>query len=339
MNNNRKIAIWLFICCFMVAMMVLVGGLTRLTESGLSITSWKPFTGAIPPLNDADWQAEFSQYQASPEYQKINKGMSIDEFKFIFWWEYIHRLLGRILGLVFAIPFAYFAAKKYIDRNLTKKLLGIFALGGLQGFMGWFMVKSGLSDNPYVSHFRLAAHLGLALIIFSCMFLLGRELLDPTQNKHSLPKLKRINNISILLIFVQIIFGAFVAGLNAGFVYNTWPLMNGEFAPDEAFKTLAFFSDAASVQFIHRWFAFLVAGHLIATYFVNFSNYKQAKCLLPASSLVILVVLQIAIGIATLLLMGKIGAIPDAVWIAHASAHQILAVLLLANALWLRSRV
>ncbi|MEO8991718.1 MAG: COX15/CtaA family protein, partial [Nitrosospira sp.] len=235
---HKPIAIWLLVCCALVFAMIVVGGVTRLTHSGLSIVEWQPIVGTMPPLNQSDWDELFEKYHQTPQYKKINVGMSLEEFKGIFWWEYFHRLLGRVIGLAFFVPFVYFLARKAIDRSLGLKLTGIFVLGGLQGAMGWYMVKSGLVDNPHVSQYRLTAHLGLAFAIYAAMFWVALGLLYPVGTSLSssgLGGLRRFSTALTTLIFIMILSGGFVAGIQAGFAYNTFPLMNGHIIPPEIF--------------------------------------------------------------------------------------------------------
>jgi cytochrome c oxidase assembly protein subunit 15 len=348
---NRQLSIWLFACAFMVFAMVIVGGLTRLTESGLSITEWKPLHGAIPPLSLDEWNAEFELYKKIPEYQQINKGMSLDEFKKIYWWEYGHRLLGRLVGLVFFIPFVYFLLSKKLSKKLAIKFFIIFLLGGLQGFMGWYMVKSGLSERTDVSHYRLAAHLGLALILFSLLlanaFKLwfanmsprlhdGVDSADKGRYENGLTYLTKPSSSLIggmhafkLFLFIQIIWGAFVAGLNAGMTYNTWPFMDGDFIPT-GFNIAAIAYDISSVQFVHRWLAFVVIFWLLFTYIRNRAEIKILKLNKQFYILFALVALQIALGIWALL---------SVVEIAIASKHQALATILLGYTIYLTTKL
>jgi len=247
--------------CALVALMVTVGGATRLTDSGLSITEWRPVTGAIPPLSEADWQAELEKYRQIPEYQIVNKGMSLDAFKTIYWWEWGHRFLARLVGVAFLVPFAWFLIRRRIDRALAVKLGGIFLLGGAQGALGWYMVASGLTDRVDVSQYRLAAHLGLAIILLAAMFWIALDLLRPPA-AGARPRLFFGALAFAAATFAQMILGAFVAGLRAGRVYTTWPLMEGRFFPEAYFGDPARFSDLfeslAAVQFNHRIGAYLL---------------------------------------------------------------------------------
>ncbi len=271
-KDSLQIAKWLLVGCSLVAIMVLVGGITRLTHSGLSMVTWKPVTGVIPPLNETQWQAEFTKYQTSPEYIKKNYHFTLAEFKDIFFWEYLHRLIGRIMGIVFLLPFIYFVIKGKIKQKwLLRNLVIMFLLGGLQGLAGWYMVKSGLVDNPNVSHFRLAIHFILALFLFSFIFWNVLLLLFPKKEINT----KATGNIfllaKILLFFttIQFVYGAFVAGLKAGKMYPTFPKMGVEWFPNiiyENFNKQGWFSlinDPYAIQFIHRWMAVIVLGIVI----------------------------------------------------------------------------
>ena len=262
--GRRAVARWLLLCCALVALIVVVGGATRLTRSGLSIVEWQPLMGAIPPLGAADWQVLFAKYQQTPEYQLVNRGMSLEAFKGIFWWEYGHRLLGRLIGIAFVVPLVWFWARGRIDRHLGVRLLGVLVLGGLQGALGWYMVKSGLVDDPKVSPFRLTAHLGLALVIFWAMLWLALELLFPPHNSftHAPLGLGRLALAMPVLVWVMALSGGLVAGIRAGYAYNTFPLMNGHWFPPELFMIEPwwrnFFYNMATVQFDHRLLAYLL---------------------------------------------------------------------------------
>jgi len=264
------IRLWLAVLFLMVVVMILVGGLTRLTDSGLSITEWRPVTGAIPPLSTEAWDAEFEKYKAIPEYQLQNKGMSLAEFKVIYWWEWGHRQLGRLIGLVWAAGFIYFLATRAVPRGWTTRLLFIGALGGLQGFVGWWMVSSGLSGRMVdVASYRLAVHLGLAFVILACIawyiFSLSRSEMDLFQaRRRKETALALPANILTIAIFVQIILGALVAGLDAGRAYVDWPLMGGEIFPSDAFNSTPwianFFENEGLTQFNHRLFGYILVG-------------------------------------------------------------------------------
>lgn len=306
---DRAIAQWLFCVAALVFLMVLVGGATRLTESGLSMVRWEPLIGTIPPLTDAAWLREFSDYQTSPQYQQINKGMSLSEFKAIYWWEWGHRLLGRLIGLAFFIPFVIFLVKGYVRRALRPRLFGLFILGGLQGLLGWFMVKSGLVDVPEVSHYRLAAHLSLAIIIYAALLWVAFGLMKsgsppgrPFWRSHS--GVTRVFLVLAALVTLQIVYGGFVAGLSAGLSYNTWPLMDGRFFPAGAMMMdpawLNLFENRITVQFIHRCLAYLII--LVAVFLWWRMNSSAARGIREAAGYMVLAVLvQVALGIVTLL--------------------------------------
>jgi cytochrome c oxidase assembly protein subunit 15 len=315
-NDRRAVAAWLLACAALVFLIVLVGGVTRLTRSGLSIVEWQPLLGAIPPLSEAHWQELFAKYRETPEFRLVNFDMTLEGFKTIFWWEYVHRLLGRIIGLVFLLPFLFLLWKRKLDGPLVWKLAGIFVLGGLQGALGWFMVKSGLVDDPRVSHFRLTAHLGVALAIFAAQFWLALELLSPREQ--SAGKAWTLPAIVLLMALS----GGMVAGLRAGYAYNTFPLMNGQLVPAEILALEPwwknFFYNMATVQFVHRGFFWLLAV------LVPLAWWRQ-RALPAANVLMAAFVLQASLGISTLLLR---------VPVALGAAHQGGAVLLLAAALW-----
>ncbi|HEY6043484.1 MAG TPA: COX15/CtaA family protein [Nitrosospira sp.] len=334
---QKPIAVWLLTCCALVFAMVVVGGVTRLTESGLSIVEWQPIVGTMPPLGQKDWDELFEKYHQTPQYKKVNAGMSLDEFKGIFWWEYFHRLLGRVIGLAFFIPFLYFLVKKAIDRPLGLKLTGIFLLGGLQGAMGWYMVKSGLVDNPHVSQYRLTAHLGLAFLIYATMFWVALELLSPTDPSHGNIRLRALRRFSVritTLIFIMILSGGFVAGIRAGLAYNTFPLMNGHFIPPEIFMLEPwyrnFFDNMATVQFDHRMIAWALAILIPVFWYKSRSLPLSGSARLACSLLLIMLVIQISLGISTLLLV---------VPLPLAAAHQAGALLLFTAALWVNHQL
>jgi cytochrome c oxidase assembly protein subunit 15 len=332
-GSNARIAVWLLACCALLFCMVVVGGVTRLTRSGLSIVEWQPIVGAIPPLNPAQWQETFDKYKKTPEYEKVNKGMSLEEFKGIFWWEYFHRLLGRLIGLAYLVPYLYFLARRRIRGPLAWKLAGIFLLGALQGAMGWYMVQSGLVDDPRVSHFRLTAHLGLAFVIFAAMFWVALDLLGPrARDGRGSPERQGLRRLSLALsalIFVMVLSGGLVAGIRAGYAYNTFPLMNGHFIPPEIFMIepwyLNFFNNMATVQFDHRliaWvLAFLVPWFWLRASRVPLPPRSRLACHLFLAALAG----QITLGIATLLLVVPVGL---------GAAHQGGAVVLFACSLW-----
>ena len=338
MVMQKPIAVWLLICCVLVFAMVVVGGVTRLTDSGLSIVEWQPIIGTMPPVTQGDWDELLEKYRASPQYQQINKGMSVDEFKSIFWWEYFHRLLGRLIGVVFFIPFVYFLIKKQIDKPLGIKLAGMFVLGGLQGFMGWYMVMSGLVNDPHVSQYRLTAHLGLAFVIFAFMFWVALDLLSPEgghqQKTEQLQSLRRYSIGLSWLIFIMVLSGGFVAGIRAGLAYNTFPLMNGHFIPPEIFLLEPwyrnFFDNMATVQFDHRLIAWILAFSVPLFWFKAMKAELPGTTRLACHLFLLMLAIQISLGIATLLYV---------VPIPLAASHQGGAVLLFAAALWVSHRL
>lgn len=260
--ENRPLIFWLFSTCFLIWLMIMVGGATRLTHAGLSIVEWKPITGIIPPLNQTQWLEEFEKYKQFPEYKLVNKGMSLSSFQFIYFMEYAHRLLGRLMGLWFIIPFVFFWMRNHLSPKLKQRSLIALFLGLSQGIMGWYMVKSGLVKDPSVSHYRLTAHLVLAIALYGLLFWTALEILVPQLKnslKPELPLIRRLSLISCLAVSFTILYGGLVAGLKAGLIYNTFPLMEGQFIPDEwAFYHplwLNFLENAALVQWMHRWFA------------------------------------------------------------------------------------
>jgi cytochrome c oxidase assembly protein subunit 15 len=312
--------------------MVVVGGVTRLTRSGLSITEWQPIVGTLPPLTDAAWEEAFAKYRATPEFRLVNHAMTLPELKGIFWWEYFHRLLGRLIGVAFLIPFVGFALRRRIPPGYGWKLAGVFALGGLQGAMGWYMVQSGLVDDPRVSQFRLTAHLGLALLIFAAMLWLALSLVrgEPSVPATGpLARVRRLARVVVATIFVMALSGGFVAGIRAGFAYNTFPLMNGALVPPEIFMLEPwwknFFWNMATVQFDHRLIAWVIAALVPLLWW----RLRTTPDVPPAARtgghlLLGLVAVQIALGIATLV---------NVVPLHLAAAHQAGAVLVLAAAL------
>ncbi|MEP9353454.1 COX15/CtaA family protein [Xanthobacter sp. KR7-65] len=263
--GQGAVRLWLYVVAAMIVAMVVVGGATRLTESGLSITEWKPVTGALPPLSQADWQAEFDRYKTIPQYEILNKGMGLEGFKRIYWWEWGHRLLGRLIGFAFLIPFLYFVWRGVLRGPLLLKCLALFALGGLQGAVGWWMVASGLTERVSVSQYRLAIHLTLACIILAAVVAVARSLTGETAQKVS-RRVFAVASALVGLVLMQIFAGGLVAGLDAGMAYNTWPLMDGEFIPAASRLAAAepfwrnLFENALTVQFDHRMLAYALWG-------------------------------------------------------------------------------
>jgi cytochrome c oxidase assembly protein subunit 15 len=306
--------------------MIVVGGVTRLTHSGLSITEWQPIVGTLPPLSEADWQAAFGKYQATPEYKLVNHGMSLAEFKGIFWWEYAHRLLGRLIGGAFLIPLAWFALRGAIPKGYGGKLMAIFVLGGLQGALGWYMVKSGLVDDPRVSQFRLTAHLALAFAILGAMLWIAMSLIGPARGSAG-PR--RLAMATVALVFLMVVTGGFVAGIRAGFAYNTFPLMNGHLVPPETMLLSPwwknFFYNMATVQLDHRIVAYLLAIVVpILWWRTRREPAATPRATAAAHLLLAMLAVQITLGILTLL---------HVVPLPLAALHQAGAVLVFALAL------
>jgi cytochrome c oxidase assembly protein subunit 15 len=327
--QNRQVATWLFVCCGLVFAMVVLGGVTRLTGSGLSMVDWKPIMGWLPPLTDAEWQRTFDMYKLSPEFLKINSHMDVNAFKGIFWLEFLHRLLGRTIGIVFALPFVYFFARGYVVRREWPKYLLMFILGGLQGVLGWYMVKSGLIDNPHVSQYRLTAHLVAAILIYAYMFWVGLSLLYAKAAK---PHHAWYGKTGLLtaLVALTIISGGFVAGLKAGEIYNTFPMMGSYWIPpgllalDPVWRNL--FDNLTTVQFDHRILA-ISTFVLVVMYWAKARKAEFVGRSHPAANaLLVAATLQFVLGILTLLL-----SVPTVL----AAAHQAVALLLLTVVLYL----
>jgi cytochrome c oxidase assembly protein subunit 15 len=321
----RPLILWLRFVAALVFAMVVVGGITRLTESGLSITEWKPITGAIPPLTHAQWLAEFAKYQQTPEYQQINRGMDLAAFKFIFFWEYIHRLLGRVIGLAFALPLVWFWLKRQIPAGYGPRLVALLFLGGLQGAVGWWMVTSGLAQRTDVSHFRLATHLLVALLIIGGLLWTALDLQMLTRNHKARAQLSGFGLLVAVILFVQLLFGAFTAGLDAGYLSSTWPLMNDHFFPEgvtwlgSALATIG--NDPFLIHFIHRWWAWVVVIALV----MLARRVKQAGERRAAIAIHAAVGLQILLGIATVVTGMNF-------WLAV--LHQAVGALVVASTTW-----
>jgi len=331
---NRHVAVWLLICCALVFAIVVVGGVTRLTHSGLSITEWQPIVGTLPPVSDADWDRTFSKYRLTPEYEQVNKGMTLPEFQRIFWWEYLHRLLGRLVGFVFLVPFLWFLARREIPTGYGARLALIFALGAAQGALGWYMVKSGLVDDPRVSQFRLTAHLGLAFLIFAAMFWTALSLLsprhaDPAGIATGIASARFWTAAVALLVFVQVLSGGMVAGIRAGLAYNTFPLMNGMLVPPEILTLdppwKNFFYNMATVQFDHRLLAWILA-FAVPLLWWKFARAQRLPRAVRSGAHLLLAMLavQVTLGILTLV---------HGVPVPLAALHQAGALLLFAAAL------
>ena len=324
-KDNKKVIYWLITGCVLIFIMVVVGGITRLTHSGLSISNYKLISGTIPPMNNLEWQEAFDLYKQYPEYQKLNTHFSLQEFKDIYFWEWLHRFIGRMIGLVFFIPFLYFLIKKQLSNATIKKSIVLMILGAFQGFLGWYMVKSGLVNNPDVSHYRLAAHLTTAFVTFAYTFWVALDLIFPI--KKSVDKrFRNLVRIGLVVLVLQIIYGAFVAGLDAGFIHNHWPMMSeNKWIHDTVFieqnpLLKNFIEGKSGVQFVHRMLAYVVV------IFVLMIWYKAKRMTLgiyqtkAINSLFIMVCLQFLLGVLTIIL-----AVP--VWLGV--AHQIGAFFLL----------
>ena len=324
----RPIAIsnWLYSVAFLVFIMVVVGGITRLTESGLSITEWKPITGALPPLSEADWLSEFQKYQQIPEYQEISgpAGMTRADFKFIYFWEWVHRLLGRMIGVAFALPLLWFAAKRAIPSGYGVRLVALLALGGLQGTIGWWMVSSGLSERTDVSHFRLAVHLLTALFILGGLVWTALDLRQLARGQNRPARLTGLGMAVLAVLVVQLLFGAYTAGLNAGYVSSSWPLMNDYFVPGGINWAAGIWSalnnDPYLIHFIHRWWAWVVVGVLLIL-------ARKVRPIDRRSSIAIHIAFgsQILLGIATVM---------TGVDIHLAVLHQAVGALVVAATVW-----
>lgn len=307
-KENKSVIIWLLSGCCLLFIMVVVGGITRLTDSGLSMTDWHLVTDTFPPLNEETWAQEFAEYKKFPEYQKINihNDFTLSDYKFIYFWEWFHRFIGRIIGLVFILPFVYFLIKKQLSSETIKKCFVLLGMGAMQGFLGWFMVRSGLIDHPDVSHFRLALHLTFAFITFAYTLWVALDLIYPSKVKVIVP-LRKIARIALVILVVQIIYGGFVAGMNAGLIHNHWPLMSdGQFfhesiilEKDSWIQRLT--EGKSGVQFVHRTLAYVVVGLILFLFYKGrqYSLTQQQKKGL--NSLVVIVFIQFTLGVFTLL--------------------------------------
>lgn len=324
-DRSRAVAVWLFAVAGLVLAMVAIGGVTRLTGSGLSITEWKPIMGAVPPMTAADWNEAFEKYRQIPQYAQVNAGMSLAEFQTIFWWEWLHRLVGRLIGVAFAVPFAVFLALRMMPRRLVWRCVGLLALGGLQGLIGWWMVSSGLSERVDVAPERLAVHLGLALLIFAGLIWNGLEAWNGPEPSRSPAGWARGAWLLWGAIFLQCLLGGLVAGAKAGFVYTDWPLMNGGLLPpvDWSLGALAFLHDQALVQFVHRAWAYVLLA-VGSIYAVQAFRWRLAEGTgFWAYTLAAALWLQAGLGVATLV---------HAVPLVLGALHQVGAALVLAVA-------
>ena len=327
MKDNKKVIYWLLTGCTLIFIMVIVGGITRLTHSGLSISNYKLISGTIPPTNALQWNEAFDLYKQYPEYQKLNYNMTIDEFKDIYFWEWIHRVIGRFIGLVFVIPFVYFLLRKQLKKSTIKKCLILLFMGGFQGFLGWFMVKSGLVDKPDVSHYRLAMHLTTAFLTFAYTFWVALDLIFPSKKEIN-TRFRNLIRVGLVILVIQLIWGAFVAGLDAGWIHNHWPLMNDGELIHQSVTTEQeplwrnFIEGKSGVQFVHRYLAYIVVG-IIG--FIWFKARKNKTTMLQQKGinlLLILVGVQFVLGVLTLVLF-----VP--VWLGV--LHQVTAFFLLAT--------
>jgi len=330
-DKHTPVIIWLLTGCVLIYFMMVIGAITRLTQSGLSMVHWS-FTGSLPPLNASDWELEFNRYKSSPEFQLLNSGFSLADFKSIFWWEYIHRFLGRTIGVVFLIPYLYFQLRRQIPSGFQRKLLLLLAAGAMQGLIGWFMVLSGLQDIPHVSHFRLAIHLLAAFSVFGLTFWFALDLIHSSRSPSSDKRLKRIGQAFMGILMLQIVYGAFVAGLKAGYLYPTFPKMGDYWIAEAVFTQLSplwrnFVEGQAGVQFIHRC---LAIGLILFSVYWAWQIRKHANQPRLAGILLGIVLLQFSLGLATLVFHMPI---------ALAVAHQTGAFALFACTLFLLHRI
>jgi cytochrome c oxidase assembly protein subunit 15 len=332
MKDREAVVSWLMAGALMVAAMVIIGGITRLTHSGLSMSDWNLIMGTIPPLNEADWNQAFEQYKQFPEYQKINSHFELADFKAIFFWEYLHRLIGRLIGLVFIIPFIIFLFRKSLPRKLLLQSLVLFGLGALQGFLGWFMVKSGLVDRPSVCHYRLAIHLSAAFLTFCYIVWIILSIQFPDRSSQASSRFGILVRLLVLVVALQIVLGAFVAGLKAGLVFPTWPKMGEDWIPPMVLTALrhdglsSLFSQLVPVQFIHRSFAYAVVVLVGYIWFVSSKEILNPFQRKTIYFLLMMVLLQFALGIFILLFL-----VP--VWLGV--FHQLGALVLLTGSVFL----
>ncbi len=324
-KDNKRVIYWLLTGCTLIFIMVIVGGITRLTHSGLSISNYKLISGTIPPMNEVEWQEAFDLYKQYPEYQKLNYNFNLEDFKQIYFWEWIHRVIGRLIGLVFIIPFIYFLITKQLSKPTIRKSIILLFMGGFQGFLGWYMVKSGLVDRPDVSHYRLAMHLTTAFLTFAYTFWVALDLIFP-QKKDVNVKMRNFIRIGLVVLVIQIIYGAFVAGLDAGFIHNHWPLMSdGKFMHETVYIEhdpvyLNFIEGKSGVQFVHRTLAYVVVAFIIAIWLRMRKLIVTRYQLIGMNTLLVGVGIQFLLGVLTL-----IYAVP--VWLGV--VHQVGAFLLL----------
>lgn len=326
-KDNRPVIIWLLTGCVLLFIMVMVGGITRLTNSGLSMTDWHLVTDTFPPLSEEKWQEAFDEYKKFPEYQKINihNDFTLSDYQFIYFWEWFHRFIGRIIGIVFIVPFVYFLIKKKLSAATIRKCIVLLLMGALQGFFGWYMVKSGLVDNPDVSHFRLSLHLTFAFATFAYTLWVALDLAYPDR-KPSIKALRKLAVVTMIFLFIQIIYGGFVAGLNAGLIHNHWPLMSdGQLIHDSVFLEydsvfMNLVEGKSGVQLVHRTFAYVVFGLILALFIRTRKLAQNSQQLVAGNWLMIIVFMQFLLGVLTLLY-----AVP--LWLGL--AHQLGAFVLL----------
>ena len=334
--RRRAVAFWLLAVAAVILTMITVGGLTRITGSGLSITEWDPIVGAIPPISDAQWHEAFAKYQRIPQYIHQNRSMSLGEFKGIFWWEWAHRLLGRLLGIIFFVPFVLFAWIGAIRRSEWPRMLLLFALGGLQGFVGWWMVESGLETRVSVSQYRLAIHLGVALILLVAILWTALEYFRSSSDgrvavarKRQLDAFATYAIAIAVLVSLQMLLGALVAGLHAGLIYNTWPSMDGRLIPEDAFSQspwwINVFENPGTAQFDHRIGAYIIVLSVFAFWWSERKSKLEGLARRSGNALLHVTLFQIALGILTLLTQA-----PEFL----AALHQLMAALLLCTAVW-----
>lgn len=327
MKKNKYVVYWLLTGCALIFVMVLVGGITRLTHSGLSISDYKLIQGTLPPMNDQEWQEAFELYQQYPEYQKLNSHFGLEDFKDIYFWEWLHRFIGRLIGMVFIIPFLFFLITKRLDKPTIKKAVILLIMGGFQGFLGWYMVKSGLVDRPDVSHFRLAAHLTTAFLTFAYSLWVALDLIYPDKKEVN-TKIRNLIRFALVVLLLQIIWGAFVAGLDAGFIHNHWPLMSeGKLIHETVYIEQQpviknFFEGKSGVQFVHRYLAYVVVAFILAMWFKTRKIERTPLQEKGLKVLLAMVFVQFLLGVLTL-----IYAVP--LWLGI--AHQIGAFFLLAT--------
>lgn len=339
MQKNKAVIYWLLSGCVLLFVMVMVGGITRLTNSGLSMTDWHLITDTFPPTSEEKWNDAFEAYKTFPEYQKINQfksgGFNLEDYKFIYFWEWFHRFIGRIIGVVFIIPFVYFLAKKKLNRETINKCIILLGMGAFQGFLGWFMVKSGLIDNPDVSHFRLALHLTFAFITFAYTFWVALDLIYP-ERKAAIEPLRKIARIALTVLIIQIIYGGFVAGLDAGLVHNHWPLMSdGQFfhesiTLEQPNLLLSFTESKSGVQFVHRTFAYVVVFMMFLLFFKSKKFSLDAQQQKGVNVLIAVVLVQFTLGVLTLLFHVPL-------WLGL--AHQLVAFVLLTTMVYALHRL